>query len=47
MPSSIDFWFAIGSTYTYLSVMRIDEVACQAGSPSTGAPSMSARSWSR
>ncbi|MXO59034.1 2-hydroxychromene-2-carboxylate isomerase [Altererythrobacter salegens] len=23
----IDFWFAIGSTYTYLSVMRIDELA--------------------
>jgi 2-hydroxychromene-2-carboxylate isomerase len=27
MPSQIDFWFSIGSTYTYLSVMRIDEVA--------------------
>jgi 2-hydroxychromene-2-carboxylate isomerase len=23
----IDFWFAIGSTYTFLSVMRIDEVS--------------------
>jgi len=31
MPSQIDFWFSIGSTYTYLSVMRIDEVARQAG----------------
>jgi 2-hydroxychromene-2-carboxylate isomerase len=26
-----DFWFSIGSTYTYLSVMRIDAAACQAG----------------
>lgn len=31
MSSQIDFWFSIGSTYTYLSVMRIDEVARQAG----------------
>jgi 2-hydroxychromene-2-carboxylate isomerase len=31
MPSQIDFWFSIGSTYTYLSVMRIDEVAQRAG----------------
>ena len=23
----IDFWFSVGSTYTYLTVMRIDEVA--------------------
>ena len=23
----VDFWFAIGSTYTYLSVMRIDAIA--------------------
>jgi 2-hydroxychromene-2-carboxylate isomerase len=31
MSSQIDFWFSIGSTYTYLSVMRIEEVARQAG----------------
>ncbi|WP_369596651.1 hypothetical protein [Maritimibacter sp. HL-12] len=23
----IDFWFSIGSTYTYLTVMRLDSVA--------------------
>ena len=27
----IDFWFSIGSTYTYLSVMRLDEVARETG----------------
>lgn len=27
MLDPIDFWFAIGSTYTYLTVMRIGEVA--------------------
>ncbi len=27
MSSPIDFWFSIGSTYSYLSVTRIDEVA--------------------
>lgn len=27
----IDFWFSIGSTYSYLTVMRIDTVAEQAG----------------
>jgi 2-hydroxychromene-2-carboxylate isomerase len=31
MPSQIDFWFSIGSTYSYLSVMRIDEVVQEAG----------------
>lgn len=31
MSSPIDFWFSIGSTYSYLSVMRIDEVARRAG----------------
>jgi 2-hydroxychromene-2-carboxylate isomerase len=31
VPSQIDFWFSIGSTYSYLSVMRIDEVARRAG----------------
>jgi 2-hydroxychromene-2-carboxylate isomerase len=29
--SAIDFWFSVGSTYTYLTVMRIDEVARQEG----------------
>ena len=32
MPS-IDFWFSIGSTYTYLTVMRLPEVARRAGQP--------------
>lgn len=27
----IDFWFTIGSTYTYLSVMRLDRVAADEG----------------
>ncbi|TIR92377.1 MAG: 2-hydroxychromene-2-carboxylate isomerase, partial [Mesorhizobium sp.] len=27
----IDFWFSIGSTYTYLSVMRLAEVAAETG----------------
>ena len=27
----IDFWFSIGSTYSYLSVMRLDGVAAAAG----------------
>lgn len=31
MSSSIDFWFAIGSTYTYLSVMRLEIVERQSG----------------
>ena len=30
MPK-IDFWFSIGSTYTYLSVMRLDRVEQQTG----------------
>lgn len=29
--SVIDFWYSIGSTYTYLSVMRLDDVARSAG----------------
>jgi 2-hydroxychromene-2-carboxylate isomerase len=29
--ASIDFWFSIGSTYSYLSVMRIDGVAAETG----------------
>jgi 2-hydroxychromene-2-carboxylate isomerase len=31
MSSQIDFWFSVGSTYSYLSVMRIDEVARRTG----------------
>jgi|SRR5690242_6078247 len=31
MSGAIDFWFSIGSTYSYLSVMRIDVVARQSG----------------
>jgi 2-hydroxychromene-2-carboxylate isomerase len=27
----IDFWFSIGSTYCYLTVMRLDDVAAQTG----------------
>jgi 2-hydroxychromene-2-carboxylate isomerase len=27
MTAMIDFWFSVGSTYSYLTVMRIDEVA--------------------
>jgi 2-hydroxychromene-2-carboxylate isomerase len=27
MASQIDFWFSIGSTYSYLSVMRVEDVA--------------------
>ena len=29
--SGIDFWFSIGSTYSYLSVMRLPRVAAEAG----------------
>jgi len=28
---SIDFWFSIGSTYSYLTVMRLAEVAAATG----------------
>lgn len=28
---TIDFWFSIGSTYSYLSVMRLDRVGREAG----------------
>jgi 2-hydroxychromene-2-carboxylate isomerase len=31
MKPSIDFWFSIGSTYTYLSVMRLPEIAGTSG----------------
>ncbi len=27
----IDFWFSIGSTYTYLTVMRLNKVEQEAG----------------
>ena len=30
-PDPIDFWFSIGSIYTYLAVMRLPEVEKQAG----------------
>jgi 2-hydroxychromene-2-carboxylate isomerase len=29
--SDIDFWFSIGSTYTYLSLMRLPSVQQQLG----------------
>ncbi|GKY88212.1 2-hydroxychromene-2-carboxylate isomerase [Sinisalibacter aestuarii] len=29
--TEIDFWFSIGSTYSYLTVMRLDEVAAREG----------------
>jgi len=29
--AKIDFWFSIGSTYSYLTVMRLDEVAAKYG----------------
>jgi len=29
--SQLDFWFAIGSTYTYLTVMRVSYSACSSG----------------
>ena len=32
MPG-LDFWYSIGSTYTYLTVMRIADAAAQAGVP--------------
>ncbi len=31
MAGSLDFWFFVGSTYTYLTVARIDELAGEAG----------------
>ena len=31
MAAPVTFWFAIGSTYTYLAVMRADEVAKRHG----------------
>ena len=27
----IEFWFSIGSTYSYLSVTRLPQVACETG----------------
>ena len=34
----IDFWFSIGSTYTYLTVMRLDDVAKDTGANFTWRP---------
>lgn len=31
MPDAIDFWFSTGSTYTYLSVSRLEKVAAATG----------------
>jgi 2-hydroxychromene-2-carboxylate isomerase len=31
MLATIDFWFSVGSTYTYLTVMRLDEVSKSEG----------------
>jgi 2-hydroxychromene-2-carboxylate isomerase len=31
MKSGIDFWFSIGSTYTYLTVSRREEVSATEG----------------
>jgi 2-hydroxychromene-2-carboxylate isomerase len=31
--AGIDFWFTMGSTYTYLSVMRVEDAARSAGIP--------------
>jgi 2-hydroxychromene-2-carboxylate isomerase len=31
MTPTLDFWFSIGSTYTYLSVMRIEAMAAEQG----------------
>ena len=31
--SSIDFWFSIGSTYSYLTIMRLKDVERQVGIP--------------
>jgi 2-hydroxychromene-2-carboxylate isomerase len=31
VPDPLDFFFFYGSTYTYLTVMRIEQVAAQAG----------------
>lgn len=31
MPDAIDFWFSTGSTYTYLTVSRLEQVAAATG----------------
>ena len=31
MPGAMDFFFYIGSTYSYLSIMRVDEIAAREG----------------
>lgn len=30
-PTAMDFWFTMGSTYTYLTVMRLEDVVRSAG----------------
>ena len=40
----IDFWFSIGSTYTYLTVMRLAEVENETGARLIWKPSAFARS---
>ena len=30
-PRAIDFWFSTGSTYTYLTVSRLQKVEAQTG----------------
>lgn len=34
----IDFWFSIGSTYSYLTIMRLDGVAAETGATFTWRP---------
>ena len=41
--STIDFWFTVGSTYTYLTVSRLHDVEVRVASVSDGVPSMPAR----
>jgi 2-hydroxychromene-2-carboxylate isomerase len=36
--TNIDFWFSIGSTYCFLTVMRLDSVAAEAGVDFTWRP---------
>ena len=31
MTAPLDFWFSIGSTYTYLTVKRLPQMAAEAG----------------
>ena len=38
MPRPIDFWFSVGSTYAFLSVMRLDSVEREHGVSLTWKP---------